>query len=83
VGVLRNTETVTVFWSSANRTMHDPATQLYWTQCGGRPCVGVWGSPAGNTPPKFYINYSNPAAVEWWLNTYIGEALRSPLLDAM
>ena len=82
VGVLRNTEVATVFWDSANKTMHDPATQGYWTQCGGKPCVGTWGSPAGSTP-KFWFNWSNPATVQWWLDVYIGEAVRSPLIDAV
>ena len=48
----------------ANKTMHDPATQDYWTQCGGRPCLGSWGSPAGTTA-KYWMNYSNPAFVSW------------------
>lgn len=82
VGVLRNTEVATVFWDSANKTMYDPATQDYWTQCGGKPCVRTWISPAGSTPAQ-YFNYSNPAFVEWWLNVYIGEALRNPLIDAI
>merc|ERR1712232_1416197 len=82
VGVLRNTEVATVFWDSANKTMFDPATQDYWTQCGGKPCEGTWISPAGSTV-KYYFNYSNPAFVDWWLNVYIGEALRNPLFDAI
>ena len=71
-----------MFWDTANQTMHDPATQSYWTQCGGKPCAGVWSSPAGNTP-KYWINYSNPAAVDWWLNTYIGATLRNSLIDSI
>ena len=62
--------------------MHDPATQEYWTQCGCKPCMGTWGSPAGYTE-KYWYNFSNPAAVEWWLNVYIGEALHNPLFDAI
>jgi hypothetical protein len=56
VGVLRNTEVVTVFWDSANKVMHDPSTQDYWTQCGGRPCVGSWGSPAGSTAKYWMVS---------------------------
>jgi len=62
VSVLRNTEVVTVFWDSAKKAMFDPATLDYWTSCGGKPCNGSWGSPAGNTP-KYWINYRCAAAV--------------------
>ena len=57
VGVLRNSEVATWFWNSAKEKMNDPATQDWWTQCPDKkhpgqmaPCVGSWGSPAGNTP---------------------------------
>jgi hypothetical protein len=53
-------------------------TQDWWTQCPDKknpgkmaPCVGSWGSPAGNTD-KFWFNFSNPALVDWWVNVYIG-----------
>ena len=64
------------------QTMFDPSTQDFWTQCTGRPCAGVWSSPAGNTP-KYYINFSNPAAADWWVTTYVGEALRAPEFDGV
>ena len=82
VGVLRNTEVVTVFWDSARAVMFNNATQDYWTQCHGRPCKGTWVSPAGNTP-KYYINFSNPRAADWWVETFVGSALMDPLFDGV
>jgi hypothetical protein len=46
--------------------MYNASTQLYWTQCDGKPCKGVWGSPAGNTP-KYFFNFSNPQLADWWV----------------
>jgi hypothetical protein len=82
IGVLRNTEVVTVFWDSARKVMFDPATQDYWTQCDGKPCAGSWDSPAGNTV-KYFLNYSNPKMVDWWIYTYIGQALNESVVDGI
>jgi hypothetical protein len=82
IGVLRNTEVVTVFWDSARKVMFDPATQDYWTQCDGKPCAGTWRSPAGNTV-KYFLNYSNPKMVDWWIYTYIGQALNESDVDGI
>jgi hypothetical protein len=88
VSVLRNTEVATVFWNSAKKKMYDPATQDWWTQCPDEktgkmaPCVGSWGSPAGNTP-KYWFNFSNPDLQDWFVYTYIGEAVNSSLFDGI
>ena len=82
VMVLRNTEVASVFWDSAKKVMDDPNTQDYWTQCGGKPCAGVWASPAGNTP-KYFFNFSNPDLRAWWVHEYVGTALDNPLFDGV
>lgn len=87
VSVLRNTEVATVFWDTAKAKMFDPTTQDWWTQCPQKngtmaPCVGSWGSPAGNTP-KYWFNFSNPDLVDWWVNTYIGEAVNQTVFDGV
>lgn len=87
VSVLRNSEVATVFWNSAKAAMYDPSTQDYWTQCRAKdgtmkPCVGSWGSPAGNTP-KYWFNFSNPKLRDWWVDVYIGEAVNQTLFDGV
>lgn len=82
VGVLRNTEVTTVFWDSARAIMFNASTQDYWTQCDGKPCVGSWGSPAGNTP-KYWFNFSNPKMADWWVNEYVGQAANNKLFDGV
>ena len=64
------------------KVMDDPNTQDYWTQCGGKPCAGVWASPAGNTP-KYFFNFSNPDLRAWWVHEYVGTALDNPLFDGV
>ena len=88
VSVLRNSEVATVFWKGAKEKMYSPATQDWWTQCPNTttgkmsPCVGSWGSPAGNTP-KYWFNFSNPALVDWWVSSYIGEAVNNSVFDGV
>lgn len=61
---------------------YDPDTQDFWTQCNGKPCAGTWGSPAGNTP-KYWFNFSNPRLVDWWVDSYVGEAVNHSLFDGI
>lgn len=82
VGVLRNTEVATVFWDSARARMFDPETQDFWTQCDGKPCAGTWSSPAGNTV-KYYFNFSNPRAADWWVREYVGQAVNESAFDGV
>lgn len=82
VMVTRDSEVTTPFYDMSKKVMFDPTTQDYWTQCGGKPCERPWSSPAGNTP-KYYFNFSNPRFVDWWLNEFIGSAVRNDLFDGI
>ena len=82
VMVLRNTEVATVFWDSAKAKMFDNTTQSWWTQCGDKPCQGVWSSPAGNTP-KYFFNFSNPDLAQWWVEDFVGGVLDNDLFDGV
>ena len=62
----RESEATTTLYNSSRDKMMDPATQDWWVQCGAAPCNGSWYSPAGNTP-KYWFNFSNPAAADWWV----------------
>ena len=70
VTILRNTEVGTVFWDSIKAKMYNASTQDWWTQCGGKPCKGSWGSPAGNTD-KYWFNFSNPDLASWWVDEFV------------
>jgi len=75
VMILRNTEVGTVFWDKIKAKMYDPETQDFWTQCGGKPCKGSWGSPAGNTD-KYWFNFSVPTLTKFWVEEFVMAPLR-------
>jgi hypothetical protein len=82
VMLTRESEATTTLYNSAKAKMFDPATQDWWVQCGNAPCNGTWNSPAGNTP-KYFFNFTNRDAADWWVNEFIGAPLRSPLVDGI
>lgn len=82
VMLTRESEATTTLYNRSKAKMLDPATQDWWVQCGKKPCNGTWSSPAGSTP-KYFFNFSNPAAADWWVNEFIGAPLRSPLVDGI
>ena len=82
VMLARESEATTTLYNASKAKMLDPATQDWWVQCGKKPCNGTWYSPSGNTP-KYFFNFSNPAAADWWVNEFIGAPLRSPLVDGV
>eukprot|EP01043_Picozoa_sp_COSAG02_P022426 COSAG02_NODE_1166_length_14154_cov_19.442191_4_plen_209_part_00 len=88
VMVSRNTEAAAFFWDSCREKMVDPSTADYWTQCRGKPCAQDWSAPgsrnhSSTVTPGYYYNYSNPALVDWWVKSYVGTALASPLIDGV
>ena len=82
VMLARESEATTTFYNKSKAKMFDPATQDWWVTCGDAPCNGSWASPAGDTP-KYFFNFSNPAAANWWVEEFIGAPLRSPLVDGI
>ncbi len=82
VMLARESEATTTLYNLSRAKMLDPATQDWWVQCGSKPCNGSWYSPAGNTP-KYFFNFSNRAAADWWVNEFIGGPLRSPEVDGI
>jgi hypothetical protein len=89
VMVSRNTEAAAFFWDSCREKMQDPATVDFWTQCrGGEPCAQDWSAPGSRNhssvvTPGYYYNYSNAAMVEWWVDEYVGSAVKEPLIDGI
>jgi hypothetical protein len=86
--VSRNTEAAAFFWDTCRAKMTDPSAADYWTQCRGKPCAQDWSAPGSRNhssviTPGFYYNYSSPALVDWWVNEYIGAALKSDLIDGV
>lgn len=82
VMLTRETEVTTFFYNMSKEKMYNPDTQDFWTQCGGKPCKGVWGSPAGNTP-KYFFNFSNPRLADWWVNEFVIGAAKNDLIDGI
>jgi len=82
VMLTRETEVTSVFYNMSKEVMYSPVTQDYWMQCGGKPCVADWDSPAGNTD-KYYFNFSNPRFVEWWVNDFVVGAAKNDLVDGI
>jgi hypothetical protein len=50
------------------------------------PCASKWGDNSFS-PPRItlgrWLNWSNPAASSWWVDTFIGGALRRPEIDGV
>eukprot|EP01046_Picozoa_sp_COSAG06_P004024 COSAG06_NODE_163_length_21566_cov_9.641070_18_plen_382_part_00 len=82
VMLTRESEATTTLYNSSKAKMMDPANRDWWVRCGDAPCAGKWYSPAGNTL-KYWFNFSNPDATDWWLNEFIGVPLDNPLVDGI
>eukprot|EP01046_Picozoa_sp_COSAG06_P062721 COSAG06_NODE_14261_length_1173_cov_1.477654_2_plen_140_part_00 len=71
---------------SSDNSPHPDAGHLRQQQQRLSPCVSKW-SNNGTSPPLVtegrWLNWSNPAAADWWVETYIGDALRKPELDGV
>jgi hypothetical protein len=71
---------------SSDNSPHPDAGHLRQQQQRLSPCVSKW-SNNGMSPPLVtegrWLNWSNPAAADWWVETYIGDALRKPELDGV
>jgi len=81
--VLRNTEVVTLFWDSAREKMEDPSFKNFWVQCNGKPCNGSWACGKCKGLYKYWLNWTNPDMVNWYINEYIGKALSEPSIDGI
>jgi hypothetical protein len=82
VMLTRESQATTTLYASAKAKMEDPDCQDWWVLCGDAPCKGTWYSPAGNTP-KYFFNFSNPKAADWWVDEFIGKPLSNPLIDGI
>ena len=70
--------------SNESRTDDNPAAAT--SSMPVSPCVSKW-SNNGLAPPRVtegrWLNWSHPPAADWWVETFLGAALRNPLLDGV
>lgn len=81
--VLRNSEVVTLFWDSARKKMEDPSFNSFWVQCNGKPCNGSWDCEKCKGLYKYWLNWTNPLMVDWYLKEYIAPVLSEPSIDGI
>ena len=84
--VLRNTEVVSTFWDAFRAAENKFDIWLQHPPGSGTPISEPWGTddPAsGGVTPKYFLNFSNPAARAWWLDKYVTPALEHPDIDGV
>ena len=86
---IRNDQVVSPLWDSARARMLDPSSSHFWLHdASGNPIVGAWtDSPqrnqtmASGAVTKYFLNWSEPVARQWWADVHVGSALAEQNLD--
>lgn len=92
VMVTREVQVIGTWYDSIDLNNQTLIDERWFIMCPGNattaisPCVSKW-SNNGVAPPRLtegrWLNWSHPPAADWWVETFIGGALRNTLLDGV
>ena len=92
VMVTREVQVIGEWYDSIDLNNQTLIDERWFIMCPGdattamSPCVSNWRNN-GFTPPRVtegrWLNWSHPPAADWWVEAFLGGALRNPLLDGV